>query len=108
MHLDISLQILKLLLDYHLTPDIPRQLKLLAKDLEIPVIAISTLSRAVENRLDKRPMLSDLRASGTIEYDSDIVIFLYRDDYYYPNTQDKGLVEVRVSKTDQDQLERSN
>jgi replicative DNA helicase len=79
--------------------EISRELKLLAKDLAVPVIAISTLSRAVEARENKRPQLSDLRESGTIEYDSDIVMFLYRDDYYKPeSSSNPGEVEVQLAK----------
>lgn len=78
--------------------DISRELKLLAKDLDVPVIAISTLSRAVESRENKRPQLSDLRESGTIEYDSDIVVFLYREDYYNPDSSEPGIVEVNIAK----------
>jgi len=78
--------------------EISRSLKILAKELDIPVIAISQLSRAVEQRSDHRPMLSDLRESGAIEQDADIVIFLYRDDYYNPESEKKNIAEVIMAK----------
>ncbi len=78
--------------------EISRQLKSIARELDVPVIALSQLSRAVEQRQDKRPMLSDIRESGSIEQDADLVAFLYREDYYDPETENKNIIEVILAK----------
>src|SRR5690625_5122962 len=75
-----------------------RELKLLAMELDVPIVLLSQLSRAVEQRQDKRPMLSDLRDSGNIEQDADVVGFLYRDDYYNAESEQENIIEIIISK----------
>ena len=78
--------------------EISRSLKALARELNVPIIALSQLSRSVENRQVKKPMLSDLRESGSLEQDADIVMFLYREDYYDPQTTNQNITEVIIAK----------
>ena len=78
--------------------EISKSIKAIARELNVPVIALSQLSRAVEQRPDHKPMLSDLRESGSIEQDADVVMFIYRDDYYHPDSEKKNIAEINIAK----------